>query len=80
MIQKVRAVYQSGKFVLQEPYHFPEGTVVELIVRYPEVIPPEVTDPAEKADVLKGITERMRQSPLPSATPHLTREALHARR
>lgn len=79
MHQKVRAIYRAGAFVLQEPWSFPEGAEVELIVQGPLILSPEVTDPDDRAHLLRIITERMQHNPIPGEAPHLTREELHAR-
>jgi hypothetical protein len=40
---------------------------------------PEVTDRRQQLELLKHITERMQQNPLPLESSRLTREALHER-
>ncbi len=39
----------------------------------------EALSPAEKARLLKRITQRMQQNPLPPNAPYFTREELHER-
>jgi hypothetical protein len=41
---------------------------------------PEVTDRRQQLELLRQITERMQQNPLPLEASPLTREALHERR
>jgi predicted DNA-binding antitoxin AbrB/MazE fold protein len=79
MYQTVRAVYRAGTFILQEALDVPEGSEVELTVQGPLMLMPEITDPMEQARLLKVITRRMRQNPIPVGAPRLTREELHAR-
>ena len=78
--KRVRAVYRSGTFVLQEPCDVPEGSEVALVVQIPRVLVPELTDPLERERLLEVIAERMRQNPLPTEAPRFTREDLHERR
>ncbi len=80
MDHKIRAVYRSGTFVLQEPYDVPEEAEVELIVRGPITLAPKLTDPTERARRLRIVTERMRGNPIPLETARLSREDLHERR
>ena len=80
MYQTVEAVYRAGTFVLHEPLDVPEESKVELIVQIPLVLAPKVMDPIEQAHLLKVVTQRMRQNPIPVGAPSLTREELHARR
>jgi len=80
MTQQVRAIYHKGTFVLQEPFDLPEGSQVELIVQGPLILPPEVTDPAERERLWQTLFERMDQNPIPAGAPRFTREELHERR
>lgn len=77
---KLKALYQGGVFVPQEPCDVPEGSEVELIIRGPLIIPPQVKTAKERQHILRMMIERMRQNPLPVDGPPLTREALHERR
>ena len=79
MCQTVRAIYRAGTFVLQEALDVPDESEVELIVQVPLVLAPKVTDPTEQARLLKVVTRRMQQNPIPAGALHLTREELHAR-
>ena len=80
MAHKLKAVYQGGVFVPQEPCAVPEGSEVELIIHGPIIVPPEVKEGKERQHILRMVVERMRQNPLPIGGPRLTREALHERR
>jgi len=80
MSQKLRAVYQGGTFLPQEPCDVPEGSEVELIIQGPFILPPEVREPEEQGSILRTVAQRMQQNPIPAGAPRLTREALHERR
>jgi predicted DNA-binding antitoxin AbrB/MazE fold protein len=80
MVQRLKAVYQNGAFVPQAPCDLPEGSEVELTIHDPYTIPPSVTDPQERARILKELVQRMKDNPLPADAPHFTREELHERR
>lgn len=79
-MQRLKAVYQNGAFVPQAPCDLPEGSEVELTIHDPYTIPPSVTDPKERARILKELVQRMKDNPLPADAPHFTREELHERR
>ncbi|HEV7475319.1 MAG TPA: antitoxin family protein [Pyrinomonadaceae bacterium] len=81
MAQRLRAIYQNGAFVPQSPCDFPENSEVELVVERPHVLPPLVSDPADRKRILERLVERMRSNPIPADAPrHFTREELHERR
>jgi predicted DNA-binding antitoxin AbrB/MazE fold protein len=80
MSQRLKAIYRSGSFVPEAPFSLPEGTEVELIVQGPTTVPPEVTDPGERARILEEIIDRMQKNPIPPDAPPLTRESFHERR
>jgi predicted DNA-binding antitoxin AbrB/MazE fold protein len=79
MPQSVKAVYQKGVFVPQEPCDIPEGLEVELIIHSPALLPPEVKEIQERKRILKIVVERMQQNIIPTGAPRLTRETLHDR-
>jgi len=79
MAHKLKAVYQGGVFVPQEPCDIPEGLEVELIIQGPLILPPEVKEDKKRQHILKMVVERMQHNPLPADAPRLTREALHER-
>jgi hypothetical protein len=80
MTLKMKAVYRNGSFVPETTCDLPEESEVELTVQAPVVAPPEISDPEERARLLKEITARMRQNPIPANAPRYTREQLHERR
>lgn len=80
MSQCLTAVYRDGVFVVREPCDLPQDSQVQLIVQGPFLVPPAVTDPAERIRMLSAVTERMRQNPLPPDAPRFSRDDLHERR
>lgn len=80
MSQRVRAVFQDGVFVPQQPCDLPEGSEVQLTVEDPYTIPPAITDPVERAALLKELVRSMRENPIPANAPRFTRDELHERR
>lgn len=79
MSQTVKASYRGGAFIPQTPCDLPENSEVELIIEGGYIVPPKVTDPQEREQILKRIVERMKQNPLPANSPRFTREELHER-
>lgn len=80
MIQRIRAVYRDGVFRPEAPCDFPENSEVELLVQETGVRGAIVTDPAEQRRMLRQITERMQNNPLPPGAPRFSRDELHERR
>jgi predicted DNA-binding antitoxin AbrB/MazE fold protein len=80
MSQRLKAIYREGVFIPQTPCDLPEDSEVELIIEEPRVIPPTVTDPEERAKILREIVQNMRENPIPADAPRFTREELHERR
>lgn len=80
MAQRLRAIYQNGAFIPQTPCDLPENSEVELTIHDPYTIQPTVTDPQERARILKEVVQRMKDNPIPADAPHFTREELHERR
>ena len=80
MSQRVTAVFHNGVFVPQEPCDLPEGSEVQLTVDDPYTIPPAVTDPAERAALLKELVRSMRENPIPANAPRFTRDESYERR
>lgn len=76
MSHRVTAVFQNGVFVPQHPCDLPEGSEVQLTVDDPYTIPPEITDPAERAALLKELVQSMRDNPIPVDAPRFTRDEL----
>ncbi len=44
----------------------PKDAEVELIIQYPHILTPEVTELNERQHIIKTIVERMQQNPLPA--------------
>lgn len=80
MSQRVRFVFRDGVFIPQQPCDLPEGSEVQLTVDDPYTIPPEITEPTERAAQLKDLVLRMRENPIPHDAPRFTRDELHERR
>ncbi len=70
-----KAVYRDGMLILPEPLDVAEETVVDFVVLFPEI-----TDAQAKLRLLKAVTRRMRNNPLPAQSVNFSREELHARR
>jgi len=79
MYQTVTAIYRAGTFVLRESIDVPEDSEVELVVRAPLMRKPKITNPIEQARILRGVTRRMQNNPIPAGVPRFAREELHAR-
>jgi len=77
---RIRAVFQDGKFVPQEPCALPEAAEVQLLVEPSNVAASTVADPAKRQQILAEAVERMMAQPLPANAPKLTRDELHERR
>jgi hypothetical protein len=80
MSLQVRAIYRDGAFVVKQPCDLPQESEVDLIVQGPLTMPPIETDPDQRARVLRGVTQRMRNNPIPAEAPRYTRDELHERR
>ena len=80
MHETYQAVFRDGAFVPIVPCNLPNETPVEVVVRNsPGVDPPKVTDPVERARLLKELVERMQNNPIPPDAPRYTRDELHER-
>ncbi|MFN2454066.1 MAG: antitoxin family protein [Pyrinomonadaceae bacterium] len=79
-MQRLKAIYQNGAFVPQTPCDLPENSEVELTIHDSSTIQPEITDPAERARIMKEIIQSMLGNPIPGDAPRFTREELHERR
>ena len=76
MSQILKATYRNGAFVPETPCNLPEESQVELTV-HAYAVPPLVTDPEERASILKEVVENMKSNPLPADAPRrFTREEL----
>ena len=83
MSTKLRATYTGGVFVPlpnEALGDLPEGAEVELTVHNPYLIPPEITDPMERAALLCEVAARMKANSFTGDPPRFTREDLHERR
>ena len=81
MIDHVRAIFQHGSFIPETPCDLPNGTQVLLTIHPAELVTPSpISDPAERAAILRGIVERMKQNPLPVNATRFSRDELHERR
>ncbi|MEJ5308265.1 MAG: hypothetical protein WHX52_00715 [Anaerolineae bacterium] len=67
-----KAVYRDGMLVLSEPLDVAEESIVEFVALYPEV-----TDSQTQSRLLKVVTRRMRNNPLPAQSVKFSREELH---
>lgn len=76
----VTAVFQNGVFVPTTTCDFPENTEVQVMARGSTIIPPAVSDPAERARIRREALELMKQNPIPADAPRFTREQLHESR
>lgn len=74
--QEVRLI-----ILIEEADNMPEAPSIALVQtdETENRLPPEITDRAQQLELLKRITERMQQNPLPAETLPLTRDALHER-
>ena len=80
MTYRMKAVYRQGAFVPETRCDLPENTEVVLLVQDPVRLSPAITDPEHRSSVLRRITDRMKQNPLPADAPRFTRDELHERR
>jgi predicted DNA-binding antitoxin AbrB/MazE fold protein len=80
MSQTLKAIYRDGAFIPQTPCYLPEGAEVEITVRAPNTIPPEVTDPEERKRLMAELIQNMLDNPIPENAPRFTREEMHERR
>ena len=80
MTYRMKAVYRDGTFVPETRCGLPENAEVDLLVQGPSRTPPVVTNPEHRNSVLRRITDRMKQNPIPADAPRFTRDDLHERR
>ncbi len=80
MTYHTKAVYRQGGFFPEFPCNLPEESQVDLLIQVPSILPPVVADTEERARVLRQVTERMRQNPLPADSAKFSRDQLHERR
>ena len=80
MGRSVKAVYQRGAFVPQEPCDVPEDAHVELLIQGPFTSPPQIISLDERREILERLVVRMQRNVIPPGAPRLTRNDLHERR
>ena len=68
MTYRTKAVYHAGAFV-PETRQIPEDAKVDLLVQGPFLVMPVITDPQQRARILRQITQRMKQNPIPVDAP-----------
>jgi hypothetical protein len=69
MTYRMKAVYRDGAFVPETRCPLPDNAEVDLVVQSPVRTSPAVTDPEQRHSLLRRITERMRQNPIPAGAP-----------
>jgi hypothetical protein len=80
MIEHIRAIFREGAFHPVVPCSIPEEAEVDLVVEAKLACVSAPTSLPERAQLLKQLTERMRNNPLPASAPRFSREQLHERR
>lgn len=80
MTQVISATYKNGAFIPDEECDLPENARVRVMVENEDVIPPTITDDAERREVLARMQERRRNNAIPPYAPKFTRDELHERR
>jgi hypothetical protein len=74
----------NGGVRLLEPLRVtkPTRALLTLLEDRPSenAIPPEITSPEARAEVIDEIVRSMQANPIPTAAPRFTREELHERR
>ncbi len=82
MSQTIKAIYHNGVFVPQVPCDLPENTEVNVIYENNEIGEEQgfITDPVERAKMLKKIVESMSKNTFSGNPPKFTRDELHERR
>ncbi len=83
MTIRLRAIYTGGAFVpvsQEEKLNVPENAEVEITVHNPYLLPPEITDPEERAAGQREAAQNMKANSFTGDPPRFTREELHERR
>ncbi len=80
MTYRMKAVYRDGAFVPEGRCPLPENAEVDLLVQGPLNMPPAVTNPEKRQELLRSLTASMKQNPIPPDSPRFTRDQLHERR
>ena len=79
MIQRIRAVFRDGTFQPSSACDLPEDCEVDLVVTESPVNSVPVMAEDERRRVLREVTARMRDKPIPVDAPRFSREQLHER-
>ncbi len=80
---RLKVIYTGGAFVpvaQGEKLNVPENAEVEITVHNPYLLPPEITDPEERAAVQREVAQNMKANSFTGDPPRFTREELHERR
>lgn len=83
MSNRLRVIYTGGAFVPVVPgekVNVPENVEVEITIHNPYLLPPTVTDPEERARLLRELAQEMKENSFTGDPPRWTREELHERR
>jgi hypothetical protein len=80
MIKRILAVFRDGAFRPESPCDIPENSEVELLVQEIALRRPTVKDLDERLRILRQVTQRMQDNPLPADAPRYSRDQLHERR
>ena len=68
MSQIIEAIYEEGVLKPLEPLDVTEHTKVKVQISQLQglTLPPEIVDTAERQRLLKAVTQRMQQNPIPT--------------
>ncbi len=83
MSVRLRVIYKDGAFVpvtAGDLSGVRENAEVEITLHDPYTLPPTVTDPVERTQIIRELLARMNANPIPVNAPRFTREELHERR
>ncbi len=80
---RLKVIYTGGAFVPVVPgekLNVPENAEVEITIHDPYTLPPTITDPVERARLLREVAQNMKANSFTGDPPRLTRDELHERR
>lgn len=83
MSNRLRVIYTGGAFVPVSPLeklNVPENAEVEITIHDPYTLPPTITDPEERARLMRELVQSMKENSITGDPPRFTREELHERR
>ncbi len=85
MRQRIRAIYSDGAFRPETPCNLAENSKVALVIeeatgQAATVDQPSIADPDERRRILRQVTARMQNNPLPPGARRFSRDELHERR